>query len=107
MTIDYNQERAICRRLLSHHEHQGTGTTLERSNCAACVLKGYGDAKLSREEGCPVQPNHSGWARIYVCAGEKIPSKYRTAFIGELDSSNRAYAEALRRDIIQFGLIID
>lgn len=104
--MDYKQERAICRRLMSHHEHVGNGTALEKQNCSACVLNGYGDGKLTREEGLPLQPNYAGWARIYVCAGETIPAKYRKAFISELDSENRPYADALRRDIEEFGLTI-
>lgn len=104
--MDYRLERVVCQRLLSHHDHTGTGTSLERANCGACVLNGYGDKKLANEERLPLQPNYAGWARIYVCAGKPIPTEYRKAFISELDSENRSYAEALRRDIEEFGLTI-
>lgn len=86
-------------RLYNHHEHEGTGTTLERSNCSACVLQGYSD----RKNGKPYAPNYAGWARVYVQAGIQIPVRYMEAFKQELKSKNTLYAKALREDIETYG----
>jgi len=96
---------AIAISLLSRHDHDGTGTALERQNCGACVLNGYGDKKLMLE-GLPCQPNYSGWARVYVQAGKTIPEKYREAFILELTSENARYREALLQDIKSNGVAL-
>lgn len=90
----------MAKRLLEHHDHQGHGTTLERSNCGACVLNGYGD----QLNGKPYAPNYSGWARVYVQAGRNIPNRYVEAFAEELKSENKLYADALREDIAYYSL---
>ena len=87
---------------MTRHEHAGTGTTLERTNCAACVLNGYGDKK----NGEPIEPNYSGWVRVYIENGKPIPAKYRAGFTRALRSDNRAYAEAIIDDIIKYGVTI-
>lgn len=83
---------AIARRFFTEghaYEHSGVDT----DNCGFCALT-HGDA-----DG----PNYAGWARLYIEAKRPIPAKWKDAFQRELDSDNRAYAEALKRSIVTFG----
>ena len=73
----------------------------QRDNCGACALKGY------RRNGAEIAHdtiNYSGWARDYVQAQRGIPKRFIPGFVRELLSDNRAYADALREDIVYFGL---
>ena len=62
-------------------------------NCAHCELR----KKV---------PNYSGWARIYVQAGETIRAEQVDAFITELNNENEAYRKELIDDIKNYGLTI-
>lgn len=103
-TENYERMRAI--RLLTEHNHYceggkcGNGTKLERENCTACVLKGYG----SKDNGKPYAPNHAGWARIYVLAGLSIPLRFKDAFLLEVAHGNTLYSEQLNADIARYGV---
>ena len=83
-----NIARAIFLERCSHDRSR-----LEVDNCGKCALT-HGD-----EDG----PNYAGWARLYIEAGRVIPEQWRDAFQRELDSDNKAYANALRRSIATFG----
>lgn len=98
-----NQLRMIARQLFTHYKHNNS--RLERESCSACVLRGYeprggfGDGYSVKRDG----PNYAGWARVYVEAGYSIPKRWKTAFEKELQSDNKAYAEALAKSVATFG----
>jgi len=83
---------AIARRMFRDghsYEHRG----IDADNCSFCALVTGGF------DG----PNYAGWARLYIEAGQRIPGKWRHAFVLELESDNKAYADALLRSIATFG----
>lgn len=85
---------------LTRHDHpMWIRDQLTRENCGACVLNGYHPKGEPRTD-----INYAGWARIYIEAGKTIPSNLFMAFIAELASDNRAYANALLQDIEDFGI---
>jgi hypothetical protein len=97
------QEHLIARQLLTRHDHPTwTRDQLTRENCGACVLNGYHPKGEPRTD-----INYAGWARVYVQAGKTIPSNLFMAFLAELASDNRAYANALLGDIEYFGIKAD
>jgi len=98
-TNEHEQKRLIALRCLTHHDHTGKADSLTRENCDACVLNGY-HPKGERKDFI----NYAGWARLYIQAGKVIPSNLQFAFLAELASSNRAYAEALKQDIREYGI---
>lgn len=85
--------------LLRRHDHSATNDPEVRENCGACVLNGY-HQKGERRDFI----NYAGWARVYIQAGKRIDKKIQFAFLAELASENRAYADALKDDIRQFGI---
>jgi len=102
--VEAKRERAIARRILwdpTHAaSHHGDWSKLARDNCSACVLSGSsGDTP----------PNYAGWHRIYVQAGAVIPDDWRPDFaallkVRTVEDGNLAYADALGRDVVTFGL---
>jgi len=84
---------------LNRHDHKNNASIEEKENCGACALAGYGGTPQNRV-------NYAGWARIYIQAGKAITPKLYYAFLAELASSNRGYADALKEDIRQFGINI-
>jgi hypothetical protein len=89
---------------IAKHDHPaGEQDALVLDNCGACALEGrkVGDDHEPRVEG----PNYSGWARMYVEAKRPIPLMWRGAFARELASDNQAYADALRKSIMTFGVL--
>lgn len=79
---------------------------LGRENCGACVLGGY-EPRGGYEDGYKVKrdgPNYAGWARMYVEARRMVPANWRDAFTRELNSDNHAYADALARSVVTFGV---
>ncbi len=78
-------QKDITRKVFSNHQCLGRREIDIRESCGACMLNGYHDVE----------------------AGVSIPAKYRRAFLGELESENKAYAEALKKDIIEFGVTLN
>jgi len=76
-----------------------------RESCGACCLKGY-LSESAIADGIPEDggPNYAGWARCYVQALRPVPLKWLKAFLGQLESDNLLYAEALKTDIATYGL---
>lgn len=100
---EFVQRRDSALYLFRRHDHNKSDhTPLTRENCGACALNGY-HPKGERSDFI----NYAGWARVYVEAGKFIPAKLRYAFLAELASSNRAYADALKQDIRDFGVSCD
>lgn len=96
----HKQVKAIAWQCLTRHDHKRHETSQEvRENCGACTLNGY-HPKGERRDFI----NYAGWARIYIEAGKFIPNNLQFAFLAELASDNRAYAEALKEDIREFGI---
>ena len=97
------QLRLIARQLFKCDRHDQHDQY--REHCGACVLRGY-LSRSARADGMTEStgPNHAGWARVYVEAGETIPQQWRDAFRLERQSENKAYAQALERDIATFGI---
>lgn len=94
------QLRAIAIQCLARHDHPlYVRDQLTRENCGACVLNGYHPKGEARTD-----INYAGWARVYIEAGKPIPSNLFMAFLAELASDNRAYADALLQDIEDFGI---
>ena len=88
------------RNQFTRHDHNLSDRSPEtRDSCGACTLNGYHPRGEARN-----QINYAGWARIYVQALKPIPSNLFLAFMAELASDNRVYADALRRDIKAFGI---
>lgn len=94
------QQARLARQLLKCEGHgQWAGDVLTRENCGACVLRGYG----MTENGWDA-PNYAGWARIYVQARRPVPEAWRAAFLSELNDENERYRDALRRDVLTYGV---
>ena len=98
--MEHNQKRLIALQCLNRHDHSGRATDqLTRENCGACTLNGY-HPKGERRDFI----NYAGWARLYIQAGKRIPKGLQFAFLAELASENRSYADALKQDILEFGI---
>jgi hypothetical protein len=94
---DLRKTAILC---LTRHDHPAyIHDQLTRENCGACTLNGYHPKGEPRTD-----INYAGWARIYIEASKPIPSNLFMAFLTELASDNRAYADALREDIRYFGI---
>lgn len=103
MTHDeFRKTKELAQSLFTRHDHPSTNDPDTRENCGACTLGGY-HPKGERRDFI----NYAGWARVYVQAGKFIPKNLHYAFLAELASSNRAYAEALKQDIKDFGINAD
>lgn len=63
-------------------------------NCSGCALTTGG------EEG----PNYAGWPLAYMANKHTIPAKWFSAFERELASDNRAYADNIKKHIVQYGV---
>lgn len=88
------QHSGIARRIFNEtHYDTDHARNPDPDNCSACAIR------LGGSDG----PNYAGWARLYIEAQRPIPGKWRAAFQRELDSDNKAYANALRRSIATFG----
>lgn len=98
---EFRQKQLTALQLFSRHDHSPTNDPDVRENCGACTLAGY-HPKGERRDFI----NYAGWARVYIQAGRFIPVNLRYAFLAELASSNRAYADALKQDIRDFGINI-
>jgi len=99
---EFHNNQRIAWQLFSRHDHNRHETSQEvRENCGACTLAGY-HPKGERRDFI----NYAGWARVYIQAGRFIPKNIRFAFLAELASSNRAYADALKQDIRDYGINI-
>lgn len=85
---------------IGHPGDTGDALRIVRENCSACVLAGYGED----DDDGPLSPNYGAWARIYVESGTPIPARYRAAFEAELHDENAAYAVALARSVLTFGV---
>ena len=96
---EYQQKRANAWAQFTRHHHAPTNDPDTRGSCSACTLAGY-HPKGERRDFI----NNAGWARVYIQAGKYIPKNVRYQFLAELASSNRAYADALKQDIKDFGI---
>lgn len=92
MKTDFNKLRLQAEHILAE-PCIGVKDRFHAGNCAHCEIR-------------KDNPNYSGWARVYVQAGEPIRKAQAKAFLKELESDNKAYADALKNDIIHFGLTI-
>lgn len=100
MNKDYERERRIAVHLLTQHDHPARfNDQLTRENCGACALNGYHPRGEKR-----TFINYAGWARVYIQAGKAIPNNLFLAFMAELASDNRLYADGLRDDIKHYGI---
>lgn len=98
----YKQQKATALRLFTDHDHRPTDDPETRQNCGACALGGY------HSKGEPTDDiNYAGWARVYIQAGRYIPKKLNYAFLAELASDNRSYANCLIEDIKAYGINTD
>lgn len=95
---EHEQKRLIALQCLTRHDHSDWSKDT-RESCGACVLNGY-HPKGERRDFI----NYAGWARIYIQASKYIPKNIRYAFLAELASDNRAYADALKQDILDYGI---
>ena len=97
---EWANNKVVAPNLFRRHDHNLSDTSPEtRENCGACILGGY-HPKGERRDFI----NYAGWARVYIQAGKFIPQNLHYAFLAELASSNRAYAEALKQDIKDYGI---
>lgn len=102
-TQAHEQKRLIALQCFNRHDHNRNDTSpLTRENCGACCLNGY-HPKGERKDFI----NYAGWARLYIQAERFIPNNLRYTFLAELASDNRPYAEALKQDIIDFGINVE
>ena len=97
--MTHEQMKATALQLLRRHDHTPTSAPETRENCGACTLNGY-HPKGERRDFI----NYAGWARVYIQAGKRIEKRLQFAFLAELASENRAYADALKQDIRDFGI---
>lgn len=102
-THEHTQKTLIAQRCLTRHDHNLSDRSPEvREDCGACCLNGY-HPKGERKDFI----NYAGWARLYIQSGKFIPKHLRYAFLAELASSNRAYADALKQDIKEYGINVE
>jgi hypothetical protein len=101
---DYKQQTLQAERMLAEPCF-GRTDRYHGGNCQHCCLRGDGLANTADEKG--LEPNYSGWARIYVQAGRTIPARFAAAFEKEKQSDNKLYAEALADDIAHYGVTIE
>lgn len=95
-----NEDQKIALNLLIRHDHNiSDSSPLTRVNCGACILNGYHPKGEARDS-----INYAGWARVYIQALKPIPANLFMAFLGELASDNRPYADSLRGDIKAYGI---
>lgn len=95
-----NDQQKIALQLFTRHDHnRHDSSPLTRENCGACVLGGYHPRGEARDS-----INYAGWARVYIEALKPIPPNLFMAFLGELASDNRPYADSLRGDIKAYGI---
>lgn len=100
---EYRQKQLIAFQCFTRHDHNKSDNTPEvKENCGACCLNGY-HPKGERRDFI----NYAGWARLYIQASKFIPVNLRYAFLAELASSNRSYAEALKQDIKDYGINVE
>ncbi len=99
MEHNHEQKRLIALQCFNRHDHGKNWDKETRENCGACTLGGY-HPKGERRDFI----NYAGWARLYIQAGKHIPKGLQFAFLAELASDNRAYADALKQDILEFGI---
>lgn len=100
--------RVTARDMLTRHDHD-PGEIMDPvvpMNCGACTLTGLSDSDDDGRQA--LQPNHGGWARVYVQAGREIPARYAEAYADALqetdtDGNPTPYARALARDVVTFG----
>ena len=78
------------------HHYPGHTTDPHRlDNCAGCALERHNRAEA---------PNYAGWLRIYIELGKPV---YRHHYNREIEyalEGNRAYYDAIMRDIATFGI---
>lgn len=92
------------RRNMTQHDHghnfySKEDEELTRSNCAACVLSGYG-ADISKPDATP---NHVLWLRDYIETRKIIPSAWLRQ--GLMDGEdNKPFYETVLRSIRTYGL---
>jgi hypothetical protein len=97
---EFKQKQVNARAQFTRHDHPITDQSpLTRENCGACVLAGYTPKGERRD-----YINYAGWARVYIQAGRFIPARLEYSFLAELANKNRAYADALKQDIKDFGI---
>lgn len=97
METEHDRVRRNAQYLLRDHRH-GKVNADYREQCGVCILNGYGAGKIHN------YINYAGWARVWIQAGKYIEPKYFYQLLAELGSSNRAYADALKQDIREYGL---
>ena len=95
-----NQINALAQ--FSRHDCNGSKDPEVRSSCSACTLGGYHPKGESKHF-----INNAGWARVYIQAGKFIPKNVQFDFMAELASDNRSYADALVKDIRDYGINCD
>ena len=96
----HEMNKKIALQCLNRHDHNKSDNSPEtKESCGACCLNGY-HPKGERRDFI----NYAGWARLYIQAGKFIPNNLKFAFLAELASTNRSYADALREDIKEYGI---
>jgi hypothetical protein len=63
-------------------------------NCSGCALT----------QGGPEGPNYAAWPLVYMVNHRSIPGRWFDAFLGELASENRAYANNIRAHMAHYGV---
>lgn len=98
---DRDQEKRMALRMFAEPCF-GRTDRYHGGNCQHCCL--HGDGLPNTADGKGLEPNYSGWARIYVQAGRAIPRRFAAAFEAEKNSENTSYANALKEDVAYYGL---
>lgn len=101
------QDRATALRMFAEPCY-GKGDRMHAGNCQHCSLRGEG--LQGTADGKGLEPNYSGWHRLYVQAGRTIPARFSCAFVDALNletATNLPYVDALIEDIKYFGAQIE
>jgi len=99
---EFRQKQINARAQFSRHDCNMSSDPNMRSNCGACCLAGY-HPRGERSDFI----NYAGWARVYIQAGKHIPDQVRFDFMADLASDNQSYANALKQDIRDFGIVCE
>lgn len=101
------REKRIARQMMGLHQHEPLARIRDKEerqmtweNCGACVL-----ARAGRDGNDPKQiPNHAGWLRCYIQAGEAVPMAWLQFEMVDSEARNPAYHAAILRDVATYGI---
>ena len=95
----------IAASMFQRHECGGSHLLIMRENCQACCLV-KGELSPSKRTATKKQPpNVAGWLRDYIQARRYVPVAWLLPELARAEIDNKAYYDAILRDIKTFDLV--